>query len=406
MLLGLAWRNIWRQPHRTWLSLLSIVIAGIVTVFVLSLQRGVYATMEESVLALMDGFAQIQPAGYADDPDPRKTIDAPQALLARLAHVQGVSAAAPRAMTFAILSRGERSFGGAVIGVDPAREARVSTLGRAIVEGRPLGEGDTNAAIIGAALARNLGLRPGATMTILGGARDGSIGADIVRVVGIFATGAPEADRQIVEIPLARFQADFAMEERVNTIALSGARLDDINARLPQLRSLAGDHGLAALGWTELEPALHDVILLDASFSALLYVSLVVIVAFIILNMLFMSVLERTREFGMLLAIGMRSEQIARMVWLELLILAGVGAALGASLGAAITAWVARGGIAFAGAEALFSRWNMPSTLFPHLDIVSALAGPCALALAIAMAGFIPYLHIRSLKPVDAMRAA
>lgn len=171
------------------------------------------------------------------------------------------------------------------------------------------------------------------------------------------------------------------------------------------MRSLARGEGLRALGWTELEPALNDVILLDISFSLLLYVSLVVIVAFIILNMLLMSVLERTREFGVLLAIGMRPDQIGRMVWFELLILAGGGAALGATLGAALTAWIAHVGMTFAGAEALFERWNMPATLYPELDLVSALSGPLALALAIIVAGVVPYLHIRRLEPVEAMRA-
>ena len=112
------------------------------------------------------------------------------------------------------------------------------------------------------------------------------------------------------------------------------------------------------------------------SFSVLLYVSLIVIVVFIILNTLLMSVLERTREFGMLMAVGMRPAQIGRMVWLELLFLAGSGAAIGIAIGVTITGWVARQGIAFAGAEALFEQWHMPSTLYPQLDAVSALAGP------------------------------
>jgi putative ABC transport system permease protein len=405
MLLGLAWRNVWRQPHRTWLSLASIVIAGIVTVFLLSLQRGAYGAMEENVLKLADGFAQIQPRGYADDPDLRKAIDQPAALMARIEALRGVTASAPRATTYAILSNGDRSFGAAVFGVDPAREPKVSVLDRTMTQGRYLNTGDDGAAVVGAGLARNLGLAPGADMTLLGGARDGSVAADIVRVVGVFSTGAPELDRQVIEMPLTRFRADFAMGERVNVIAVAGRNLAAIDRRLPDLRALAEDEGLVARGWTQLEPALHDAILLDISFSSLLYVSLVVIVAFIILNMLLMSVLERTREFGMLLAIGMRPEQIGRMVWLELLILAGAGAALGVLIGAALTAWTAHAGIKFAGAEALFERWHMPSTLYPQLDLVSALAGPLALALAIVLAGTIPYAHIRRLEPVAAMRA-
>jgi putative ABC transport system permease protein len=241
---------------------------------------------------------------------------------------------------------------------------------------------------------------------MLGGARDGSIAADVLTIVGVFSTGAPEIDRQVIEMPLARFQDDFAMEGGANVIALAGSRLADIQAALPALRKDAAKDGLVLRDWAELEPALHDVILLDMSFSVLLYISLVVIVVFIILNTLLMSVLERTREFGMLMAIGMRPGQIGRMIWLELLFLSGIGAGLGIALGAGVTAWVADVGIAFPGAEALFSQWNMPSTLYPDLNWISALAGPAAITLSICIAGVVPYARVRGLEPVSAMRAA
>ncbi|PKP72395.1 MAG: hypothetical protein CVT83_00050 [Alphaproteobacteria bacterium HGW-Alphaproteobacteria-5] len=240
---------------------------------------------------------------------------------------------------------------------------------------------------------------------MLGSARDGSVAADILTVAGIFSTGAPELDRQIVEMPLAQFQADFAMEDQINLIAISGHRLSDIQSTLPALREIAKKEGLVLRDWTELEPALHDAILLDASFSSLLYVSLVIIVVFIILNTLLMSVLERTREFGMLMAIGMRPRQIGLMVWLELLLLAGTGAGLGISIGSALTAWASRKGLLFPGAEALFAQWHMPSTLYPQLDLTSAMAGPLAIAIAIAISGLVPYVRVLRLEPVSAMRA-
>jgi ABC-type lipoprotein release transport system permease subunit len=406
MVIGLAWRNIWRQPHRTALSLTSIALAGMTTIFILSLQLGAYGTMKENVLHLIDGFAQIQPDGYAADPDLRKTIADPATVMGELADLPAVSGTAPRAMSYVILSQDQRSYGAAVIGVDPQREMKVSNLATTITKGQYLVPHDTNAVVIGAGLARNLKLHTGSKVTMLGAARDGSIAADVLTVRGIFATGSPEIDRQVIEMPLARFQNDFALGKSVNTIAVVGRHLSAINAALPQLAATARKNHLALRDWTELEPALHDVILLDMSFSVLLYVSLIVIVVFIILNTLLMSVLERTREFGMLLALGMRADQIGRMVWLELLFLAGTGSAIGIGLGMALTSYFVRHGIAFAGAEALFKQWHMPSTLYPQLTSLSALGGPVAIALAIAIAGIVPYLRIKRLKPVSAMRSA
>lgn len=406
MLFALAWRNVWRQPRRTALSLISIVIASAITIFLLALQQGSYGAMKENVLSLLDGFAQVQPEGYADDPSLRKAIDEPDALAARLEKLEAVTAAAPRASTYVILSNGPRSYGSAVIGVDPSVETKISTLDASIKEGRYLKPGDDGVTVIGAGLARNLKLKIGDELTMLGAARDGSVAADIVTVVGMFSTGAPEIDRQVIETPLSRFQSIFAMEGEANMIAVKGRRLADIQKALPELRTIAEEEGLVLRNWAELEPALHDVIVLDASFSVLLYVSLVVVVVFIILNTLLMSVLERTREFGMLMAIGMRPSEIGRMVWLELLFLAGIGAGLGIALGAGITAWVEGRGIVFSGAEALFSQWNMPSTLYPDLTWTTALAGPLAIACSIGLAGLVPYARVRRLEPVSAMRAA
>lgn len=406
MLGALAWRNIWRQPQRTALSLISIALACAITIFLLSLQLGTYTTMKENVLHLLDGYAQIQPRGYAADPDIRKTIANPDAVMAALRGIPGISASAPRATSYVILATGSRSYGAAVLGVDPAREIHVSSLASTVTRGRYLRPGDTDAAVVGTGLARNLKLSIGSRLTLLGSARDGSIAADVLIVRGIVATGSPQIDRQVIEMPLSRFQADFELGHRVNTIAIAGRHLASVTASLPALRRLAHKHGLVVRDWTRLEPALHDVILLDMSFSVLLYASLIVVVVFIILNTLLMSILERTREFGVLLALGMRPSQIGRMIWLELMFLAGAGMLIGVALGSTITFMFVSHGIAFAGAEALFRQWHMPSTLYPELDLKTALAGPAAIALSIMVSGIVPYLRMRRLTPLSAMRSA
>ena len=168
----------------------------------------------------------------------------------------------------------------------------------------------------------------------------------------------------------------------------------------------SASEGLALRDWTELQPAVYEHILLDMSFSSLLYAALIAVVVFIILNTILMSVLERTREFGMLLALGMRPGQIGGMVWLELVFLTGIGAAAGLALGVAITWWVAQIGITFSGFEELIAQFNMPATLYPELNALSILTGPLVITAAIGLAGLVPYAHVRRLQPVSAMRAA
>jgi ABC-type antimicrobial peptide transport system permease subunit len=179
-----------------------------------------------------------------------------------------------------------------------------------------------------------------------------------------------------------------------------------VNDALPQLAKLAAKRGADLADWGSMEPWLRDTITLKYMTSAFIYAILVVIVVFIILNTLLMSVLERTREYGVLLALGMRPRTIGSMVWLELITLAAVGNTLGILLGAAVTLWFQRHGILYAGLGNLLAQFGMPERLYPALSVLSALVGPGAVLLGISIAGFVPYLHVRRLDAASAMRAA
>ncbi|WP_374575275.1 ABC transporter permease [Phenylobacterium sp.] len=406
MLLAMAWRNLWRRPARTWLSVASMAFASALLVFMLSFQLGSYATMKSNALKIFDGYAQIQPKGYADDPDVRKTIEAPEALVKQVEAVPGVTAAAPRASSYVILANGEVSYGAAIAGVDPAREPRVSTIAGTVRQGRYLKSGDAGSIILGDVLAKNLGVKLGDQITLLGSAADGTIAADSLRLVGVFHTGIAELDGQVAEMPLARFQEDFALGDAVNLIALVGRDLPAVNRQLGALRAIAEPHALVVQDWGALQPGMKQAITLDFSTGLLWYASLVVVVAFIILNTLLMSVLERTREFGMLLAIGMRSDRIGAMMWAELVLLALIGNGLGILVGGAVSLWFAAHGIAFSGLEGLLAQWGLPGRLYPEISPASILSGPLAIIASIALGGLFPFLRIRRLRPVEAMGAA
>jgi putative ABC transport system permease protein len=406
LLFAMAWRNLWRQPIRTGLSLLSIAFASALLVFMLSFQLGVYDAMKANALRIFDGFAQIQPPDYSDDPDVRKVIDAPYQVADRATRLPGVTAAAPRASSYVILANGELSYGAAIQGVDPGREPRVSTLAATVQEGRYLRPEDADAVVMGDTLARNLNLKLGDRVTLLGSAMDGSVAADSLKLVGVFHTGMGDLDREMAETPLGRFQETFAMGDKANVIALVGPSLSALDAALPALRGIARTDGLTVENWGALQPGLKQAITLDFSTAMLWYVSLVVVVVFIILNTLLMSVLERTREFGVLLAIGMRSDLIGRMLWIELVFLSILGDAIGIAIGGGVALWFESHGIVFGGLEGLMAQWGLPGRLYPSLSLASALAGPLVIVVSVAIAGIFPYRRSRRLEPVAAMGAA
>jgi putative ABC transport system permease protein len=407
MLVALAWRNLWRRPQRTVLSLLSITLVTSLMVFLLSFQLSVYELMKESALRVFDGFAQIQPTGYADDPSLDHVIDKPDQIARQAITVNGVTTAAQRVNSFAIIANGQRSYGAAVVGVDPASEMRISSIASTIQSGRYLKPGDTDAAILGDVLARNLGVRVGQNVTVLGSARDGSVAADVLRVAGIYHSGIVDLDRSIMEIPLVRAQETFGMPDQATTIALSGPTLGGVNGALPALKTLANKQaGVSVRDWGQMEPAIRDTIQLKYITSMMFYITLVAVVAFIILNTLLMSVLERSREFGTMLAVGMQPAQIGQMVWIELLSLAVVGCAIGFGIGGGLTLWFQHTGISFAGLSKVLATLGLPSRLYPRLTLLSALIGPGALLVAIGIGGLVPYFRVRRMTPALAMRGA
>lgn len=403
MIASLAWRNIWRQPIRTSLSLLGMAFTSMLLVFMLSFQYGSYDIMKSSMLQITDGFGQFQPAGYKDDPEISKVIADADALMADLRGIPEVTASSARASGFVLLANGERSFAAAVVGIDPTNEVKISKLSSLVKQGRALTDQDTNAIILGDGLARNLRLKLGDPVTMLGSGADGSVAADVLTLVGIFETNVPEIDRQIAQMPLSRFKDAFLMEGAVNIVAITGDKLIDIVRVEDQLRDIAAAHDVVYLDWAELQPAIKQAITLDMSTSMLMYVTLVVVVVFIILNTLYMSVLERTREFGVLLALGMKPRQIGGMIWMEMIFLSVVGNGLGILLGIALTSYFESVGIAFEGMDEVYAQWGLPSRFYPDMTPFRVLMGPLAIMSAIAVLGIIPYRRALGLEPVSAM---
>ena len=405
MLAALAWRNIWRQPVRTILSLVGLAFSSLLLVFMLSFQFGIYDTMKVGALGLLDGYGQFQPVGYDDDPDISRLLPNWQNLVAA-AELDGIDTATPRASSFAIMASGDTSFGAAIMGVDPVTERRVSTLASTIIEGRYLAEGDEATIVMGEGLVRNLGLTLGDNVTMLGTGNDGAVAADVLELVGIFSTGISGLDRQITQMPLTRFQDTFNLGDNINVIALRGADFNAVLQAAPALAQMADAEGAVYLRWDELQPEVKQMITLDLSTAMLSYGVMIIVVVFILLNTLYMSVLERTREFGGLMALGMRPTQIGAMVWLELIFLSLLGAGIGIALGAGLTLWVQSVGIQFPGMDEVFRQWGISGRVYPDLSLLSAVAGPGVIVISIIILGLIPYRRILGLEPVEAMGAA
>ncbi len=401
----LAWRNIWRHPRRTLLTISTMVFADVLLIFGMGMQFGQYRMMIDNSLAMTSGQMQVQVTGYLDDPQMYRSIPDADRLAESIRTAIGIDAVSPRAYGFALVSSEKRTLGVQVAGVDPRYEQQVSTLPGLVSSGHYLSTSSASEVVIGSTLARNLKLTIGDEMTFLGSGRDGSIAAAILPVAGIFTTGNPDIDRQLVAIPLNRFRQIFSMGTDAHSIVIGGDRdqgkqyADIINPLISK------QENLVLLNWKKLLPGLNQAIKADFFSAWFMYIVLIILVAFSMLNTILMSVLERTHEFGILLALGVRHRTLGRLIFTESTLLAISGMFIGIAVGWLLIYHFSKTGLSYPGLEEMATRFNLPSRIRTEVSLRSLLPGPVAVLVASILSSIYPVLHMRKLNPVQAMQA-
>lgn len=407
-----AWRNLWRNRVRTCLTAAAICISCAVLVFFIGLQMSSYSSAINASTSIFQSHAQIQMPGYIDKPEVRKVISDISELRRSIAAIEKVQAASARALGFAFVSSEERSYGAQIVGVEPEKEQIVSSIAGLIREGAYLADENAYEAVLGRTLARNLKASIGDELTFMGQAADGSLAAGVVKIVGIFESGSDDFDRLFIQIPLKPFQDIFYMPEQGHAVAIRVADPDNIegfiNSLQNKLSSLSSNNGhrdLSVLGWEQLSPGLRQAIELDMASGWLFYLSLIAVVTFCVLNTFLMSILERTREFGMLLALGMLPGRIIKMIIFECLALLITGTAPGVALGTGLILYYGRVGFYVPGSEEVMKLWNLPAAVYTEMSWIAATLGPSILLVASVLFVFVAAQRIRTFEPVEAMRS-
>ncbi len=402
----LAWRNLWRQPRRTWLTTGAMVFSNILLVFMISLQFGMYGMMIDNSLQIFTGHLQVQAPGYNDDKKMRQTVDDVVPLASKIRERLQSDAVAARGWAFALASSEDRSFGIGIYGVESKFEPLVSNIPGLVTEGRYL-DSDAAEIVVGRVLARNLRVAVGDELTLMGSGVDGSFAAAVVTIVGTFDSGVNDIDRNIAEIPLAFFQDTFYMQGAGHQIVVVAQNLDEVPFLKAEVAdTLPPDGSLRVLDWDELTPGLKQAIQADMSSSFFMYIVLVVLVSFSVLNTQLMSVLERTHEFGIVLALGLKPGALGRLVMLETAMMGLMGLLIGAVLGGFLTSWFTTNGIAFPGMDEMAAQFNLPARMYPVVNFLTLLLGPAIVFVFTMLAALYPALRLHWQNPVDAMKVA
>lgn len=406
----MAWRNIWRNPRRSLLTIMAIVFATLLLVFMLSWQFGSYETMINASVKMSTGHLQVQGKGYKDKKEIRLVVSDPDEVNRILDETPGVSTYTNRGSAFSLVSSKERTSGILVIGIDPAREAGVSTIAKLIREGSFLSQSDSDQALVGSLLSKNMRVGPGDELVLLGQGRDGSIAATVVSVKGVFSSGQDAFDRGTVLIPLRYFQEVYSMFGAVHEVVAIGKTLDDVAEMKESVAAGIERAGkadeLVVLDWMELMPGLIEVIKMDLVSGFIFYIILIVVVAFSILNTFLMAIFERKKEFGVLSAIGATPGRLTKLLLLESTSITLVGIFFGIVGGSIVTWYFQRHGIVLPGASDWLRQYGLPERMFPRLSLLSVSIGSGIVLIITLLTALYPALVVRRLKPVKALKEA
>ncbi len=400
-LCALAWRNLWRNRRRTWLTVSGIAFAVWFLIFARSMQTGTFDLMIDNGARLLPGHMQVQHPSYQDDPDISHTIrTAP--LLAQLQQVADLQHVSARAQGFALVSVGERSFGAQVMGVQPEVEAKWGSIAALVRQGRYLA--DAGEAVMGTVLARNLGLNVDDEFVVLGTARGGGVAAMAARLVGIFETGNLELNRSVLQVHVDDFRAAWSMaDDEAHSLVAVARSVTASEQAAVDAAALLPDQ--AVLNWQELMPEAQQTRDMKAVSTELLFYVIAVIVGFSVVTTFMMMVFERTQEIGVLVAIGMKPGFIQLQLQIEALLVALMGISIGVALAAVLNAALSDSGIPVpADMDELYERFNVPSRIYPAFDWNALRTGSLLMLVGVQLAAFIPGLRIRRLRPVEALR--
>ena len=397
----LAWRNLWRNRRRTWLTAGAIAFACLLVSFALALQAGTYGMMIDSATGFLSGQLQISNQDYAQDEKFEQTLVGATEL-ERTLQADTALTITPRVHAYALVSADERSFGGLLSGVDFERERKMVTFFERVREGH-LPSNDQEV-VIGQIMARNLGVGIGDELVYLGTAKEGGIAALALRVSGIFSSGQAEVDRTMTFADINAVRNAFALGDEVHQFVGKLARVEDVDAKVIALQAQLGSRALVR-GWPEFMPELVQGVELDRIGGRLVYAAILILVSFSVINTFLMVVFERTREFGMLLSIGMRPGLITRQILVEALYMWGLGVSVGSLLALIVVLILLQVGIPVSGVEEFAQTFYIEDRIYPSVEWQSFVAAPGVLLVGTQLAGLFAMLRIRRLRPVTAMRA-
>ncbi|MEW5738688.1 MAG: ABC transporter permease [Myxococcota bacterium] len=403
-LVSLAWRNLWRNTRRTviTMSALALGCAGIVGLH--SYRESTYAIVVHDITEGLIGHLQVHGQGYQEAPAISTVVKDPVQVEAAVEGALPGAKAERRVMGAGLAGAGELSSPVMIIGLTPAEKGESSL--HTVVEGRDLSPTASREVLLGRDLARDLGVTPGGELVLVSQAADGSVANDRYTVVGTFTSPSAEFDQVAVVLQLQDAQDFFGLGDAVTMVVVrlpEGADREDVTGPTAALRAALDLKTLEALSWGEILPEFRATMHSKRQGQRVVDFIVFLIVGLGVFNAMTMSTFERTREFGVMGALGTRPRRVLALIMTEALLQGVLAFAAGVLLGAAVLYSVGTVDLSSVMQGDIMGA-RMPSRIDLAVNHAAVKNAALVAFLTVLAGGVVPAVRAARLKPVEAMR--
>ena len=400
----MAWRNIWRNKRRSFITISSISFAVLFACAFMSMQYGSMTYMVDNAVRFYSGHMQVQQEGYWDERTLDNSMPFSPELIHSLDQSEGVKVAVPRVESFALSAYENLTRPAMVMGVDFARENEITRITKKLVEGTLL-EKNEKGVLLSSGLAEYLKMGVGDTLVLLGQGYHGINAAALFTVKGLIKFANPEQNKRVVAMSLVNAQNFYGLEGRVTSIAVLMDDSRPLAETVQNVKSSLNNDELAVLDWREMMPELVQIMNLKYGNSRKMIMILYAVIAFGMFGTFLMMTAERTREFGIMLSVGMRRRVLQMSIFSEITMMSMIGVLAGVAMSLVIIIYFHYNPIDLGTSmDEMADRYGMEVALVFSADPKVFLEQAWAVFVIAFILSFYPLLILFRLSPVDAMR--
>jgi ABC-type lipoprotein release transport system permease subunit len=404
MFFQLGWRNIWRNRRRTLVILTAVIIGVWSMIFLSALMRGIADQFVRNGIKTLTGHIQVHHPGYREDPVIENSMTDPSKLETILTTLLPPGAQwAPRVRVNAVASNARHFAGVTMVGIDPLREAAVSFIGEAVMEGRYLKTDDPYGIVVGKALADKFETQLGYKLVLMSQDTEGEIASRAFRIIGIYQAEMEATEKQFVFVTMSAAQQMLKLHNGISEVSI----LLPIYGEAVQIAGALRAELLATKyevnTWQELLPMATAILKIYNWTIFIWFLVVFIAMGFGIVNTTLMAVFERIREFGLLKALGMKPRWIIQEVITESFFLLILGMVIGNALGFLSVFALSGSGIDLSAFAAGAEYWGMSRVIYPSVlgqDVIMANLVVFILGLVVSL---YPAMKAARFTPVEAL---